>query len=363
MRLLLALLACTGAPALDSADSGAPPEDTGPADADGDGVYTPEDCDDTRAEVFPGAAEDPPGDGIDGDCEGGDGPAFVGCAPIRVPDEYPPIEEALADGIFSICLGPGTFTTAAIPADSEAPTALRGQGRNLTFVEDPSAHYEVKVLAGLTATGVVSAAGTLSFSDVSFVDATIDGFDSIIAERSAFVRSPIVVDVVERIAGIALLDSWIDGAEAGIVLNMDGCERGCSGLYTDLRMYGMTFTNNAAAIALDIAGDYDIYSVIENSVFYDNGAILTVKTPGGAAEVPRVSISGSGNVEWSERGTSFPDDYGFSTKEQDPLFDLAFSPPRPSADSPLIDAARGDATPLDFWGTTREEADKGAVER
>ena len=357
--MFLILLACTSDPANPNDSDNV--EDTGPTDADGDGVFTPDDCDDTREDVFPGA-DDPNGDGVDADCEGGDGVAYVACTPILVPDLYPTIEDALADRKLNVCLGPGTFTTAPLPDDTYAPTAIRGQGRELTFLEDPSGEYDVRVLSGLTATGKVSAAGSLAFSDVTFIDATLGGFDAVLADRCAFIRSPIEVDVYERIGAVALSDSWITGSDAGIVLRLSGCETSCSGLYSDMRMYGMTFTENEAAIALDIAGDYDIYSVIENSVFYDNGAVMTVEVPGGNAEVPRLYIDATGNVEWSEQGEAFPDGGDFSIKEQDPRLDLAFAPPRPTEDSPLIDSAKGDGTATDFWGVAREKADRGAVE-
>ena len=42
------------------------------ADTDGDGVATPEDCNDQQREVFPGAA-DRDGDGVDQNCDGVDG--------------------------------------------------------------------------------------------------------------------------------------------------------------------------------------------------------------------------------------------------------------------------------------------------
>jgi hypothetical protein len=48
------------------------PSYAGHDDRDYDGAYTPADCDDTRADRFPGAA-DPDGDGVDQNCDGVDG--------------------------------------------------------------------------------------------------------------------------------------------------------------------------------------------------------------------------------------------------------------------------------------------------
>jgi hypothetical protein len=51
------------------------------ADSDGDGIFTPADCDDANGAIHPGAA-DPPGDGIDQDCSGADAPS-----PARQPTQ------------------------------------------------------------------------------------------------------------------------------------------------------------------------------------------------------------------------------------------------------------------------------------
>ncbi len=61
---------------------GAEADDTGSgsSDEDGDGVNADEDCDDTNAQVYPGAVEIP-GDGIDNDCD------------ESTSDEYEPITE------------------------------------------------------------------------------------------------------------------------------------------------------------------------------------------------------------------------------------------------------------------------------
>lgn len=356
ISLSASLLGC----ATVDAETAGPVIDTGPTDADADGVMTPDDCDDSRADVFPGA-EDANGDAVDADCDGVDGVPFVGCTPIMVPDLYASIDEALAGGEFNICLGAGTFTHGPLPEGARNPSAFRGQGRDLTFVTDPSGHYEVRVLAGLTATGAASGSGSYTFNDVTLENATLSGFDNFLCDRCALINSPVDMSVDSRIAGIALSDCWISGADAGVRLELTGCNTNCSGYYTDLRMYNMTFSGNGAAIAMDLAGDYDIFFVAENSIFLDNGAVLTVKDHAGVS--PRFYADGNGNVEWSEGNDPFPDDLEFETKNQDPELDLAYSPPRPKEGSPMIDKAGSDATLTDFWGHTREDADKGAVER
>ena len=355
------LTGCAGAPPNDNSDADI--VDTGPADEDADGVFTPDDCDDTRADVYPGA-EDAPGDAIDADCAGGDGPPFVGCTPILVPDTYPTIEDALLAGKVNLCLGPGTFTPGPLPEGAASgPTAFRGQGRGVTFVNEPSGHYEVRVLAGITATGAVSGSGSYSFNDATLVDATIDSFDNFLCDRCAFVNSPVDVKVNQRVAGVALSDCWFADAPAAIQLELKGCAGSCTGYYTDLRMYNSTFTNNDVAISMDISGDYDIYFEVVNSIFFDNGAVLTVETGSGTATASRLYADGNGNVEWSEGNDPFPDDYDFNTKSQDPELDMAYAPPRPKEGSPVIDSAGNDGTIKDFWGNERVDADKGAVER
>jgi hypothetical protein len=47
--------------------------DTGADDIDGDGYCSPEDCDEVNADIHPEAG-DPPGDGVDQNCDGSDGP-------------------------------------------------------------------------------------------------------------------------------------------------------------------------------------------------------------------------------------------------------------------------------------------------
>ena len=360
LTLIVWLAACVGRTPIE--DSDAEIVDTGPTDEDADGIFTPDDCDDTRADVFPGA-EDAPGDAVDADCEGGDGPPFVGCTPILVPDTYPTIEDALTAGKVNLCLGAGTYTPGPLPEGAaSAPTAFRGQGRGVTIVNEPSAHYEVHVLAGITATGAVSGTGSYSFNDVTLVDATIDTFDNFLCDRCAFVNSPVDLKVNQRIAGVALSDCWFADAEAAIQLELKGCAGSCNGYYTDLRMYNSTFTNNDVAILMDISGDYDIYFEVDNSIFLNNGAVLTVETGSGTAT--RLHADGNGNVEWSDEGHDpFPDDEDFTTKSQDPELDMAYSPPRPREGSPMEDSAGNDGTLQDFWGNERVKADKGAVER
>ncbi len=76
-----------GGRGIEAVDTGDPP-DTGElgVDEDGDGWSTPEDCDDTRAQVYPGAP-DAPDDGIDSDCDGSDTRTTLvaggGCATAR----------------------------------------------------------------------------------------------------------------------------------------------------------------------------------------------------------------------------------------------------------------------------------------
>ena len=358
--LALLLAACAG-PAPIPADTDT---DTGPADADGDGVYTPDDCDDADAAVFPGAPEDPPGDGVDADCDGPDGVPYVGCAPILVPDVFPTIEDALSAGETSLCLGAGTFTPGALPEGARGPTAFKGQGRDQTFVTNPAASYRVGVLAGLTATGVVSGGGSLSGTDVSFVDADVSGVDSFLCDRCALVRSPVHVDVVERIAGIVLNDTWVTGAEDAITVVTSGCSdpSTCSGDFTDIRINNATFTDNARSFVMDLAGNYQVYLVVQNAVFLDDATILAVDIGGPGAE-PSLYPSGSDTVVYGTDGDGFPDGYSFRAREQDPQLDRAFSPPRPMEGSPLVDAAGDGSTLTDFWGVARDTPDRGAVER
>jgi hypothetical protein len=347
---LVLTLACT-APSDDTAAA-----DTSPVDADGDGVLSDADCDDADADVLPGA-QDPPGDAVDGDCDGSDGVAFAGCAPVVVPDVYPTIAEALAAGERDLCLGEGTFSLAP---GADGPTALRGQGRARTRVTDPAAYGPIGVLSGLTATGTLSAGGSLSWTDVTVEDATLSALDSLMCERCAFVRTPIVLEVYERIAGIALTDTWLHGAETAIHVTTRGCtDASCSGWFVDVRMNNTTFTDNGSAIALDLEGDYDVYVVATNGLFLDNPVLLGVD----ATSDPRVYPSGSSNLSWGTDGDGFPDGASFRARDEDPLLDRAFSPPRPLEGSPAIDAAGDDATQTDFWGLPREAPDRGAVER
>src|SRR5262245_19553911 len=73
---LITLMACYGVPASYYRDHpGAAPSAGGGAprtDGDGDGAFTPEDCNDADKTVYPGAA-DPDGDGVDQNCDGVDG--------------------------------------------------------------------------------------------------------------------------------------------------------------------------------------------------------------------------------------------------------------------------------------------------
>lgn len=83
---LVTLMACYGMTARPGAMAGG---DCG-GDADGDLVCAPRDCDDTRPDIYPGAA-DPDLDGVDQNCDGLDGwrdPATV-AVPPPAPAEPP----------------------------------------------------------------------------------------------------------------------------------------------------------------------------------------------------------------------------------------------------------------------------------
>ena len=66
--LVLVAVACGGSP---GGKAGGDTSSPVTADADGDGVPAPTDCDDGDGGVYPGAAE-VPYDGVDQDCDGAD---------------------------------------------------------------------------------------------------------------------------------------------------------------------------------------------------------------------------------------------------------------------------------------------------
>lgn len=90
---LVTLMACYGM----VARPGSPYDASCQSDSDRDTVCAPRDCDDTRADVFPGAA-DPDQDGVDQNCDGVDGwrdPAEVAVDPpapqvVDPPSDPPP---------------------------------------------------------------------------------------------------------------------------------------------------------------------------------------------------------------------------------------------------------------------------------
>lgn len=355
--MLLLALACAAPDPADTAPAG-------PTDADGDGVFTPDDCDDTDPDVFPGApAEDLPGDGVDAECDGHDGPPYEGCAPILVPDVHATIEDALAAGETSICLGEGTFTPTGLPEGARGPSAFKGQGRGRTILVDPAAFYAVGVLDGLTARGRVSGTGSLAYSDVTIEDAAVAGFDNLTCDRCAFVRAPISLSVTERIAGVVMTSSWIAEADPAIHVVTDGCSQAstCSGYFADVRLNNLTFTDNGTVFDLELSGNYDVYLVLENTVFLDQETLLAVDVSSRGAE-PSLSTSAQSSIAWGTTGEAFPTDYAFNVRENDPELDRAFSPPRPTESSPLVGTGSDDAALTDFWGVTREDPDKGAVE-
>ena len=70
------LMACYGGPPSDYPDPKPQTMCDGGVDSDHDGVCTPLDCNDQNTNVNP-TASDPPGDGIDQNCDGADGKAPV----------------------------------------------------------------------------------------------------------------------------------------------------------------------------------------------------------------------------------------------------------------------------------------------
>ena len=96
-------------------------------DRDGDGysaLFGGGDCDDTRADVYPGA-EDIPGDGIDQNCEGGDAPLP---APVVTEEQRPTVEVARTPpartGAFS-----GNLLIIAVDATRADRLGVAGYGR------------------------------------------------------------------------------------------------------------------------------------------------------------------------------------------------------------------------------------------
>ncbi|MBZ0238133.1 MAG: putative metal-binding motif-containing protein, partial [Deltaproteobacteria bacterium] len=89
---LVTLMACYGM----VARPGSPYDASCQSDNDRDTVCAPRDCDDARADVFPGAA-DPDEDGVDQNCDGVDGwrdPAEVAVDPPAPQVVDPPSEPA-----------------------------------------------------------------------------------------------------------------------------------------------------------------------------------------------------------------------------------------------------------------------------
>jgi MYXO-CTERM domain-containing protein len=81
-------------------------------DGDGDGSTGDDDCDDADDAIYPGAA-DPPGDGVDGDCDGTDPPA---------------LDSGGGTGATGVVAHTGSPTVAAhtgAPGETAAPTGAR----------------------------------------------------------------------------------------------------------------------------------------------------------------------------------------------------------------------------------------------
>ena len=360
MFALLVALACTDPKdAAAGDDSGTPvPE----VDPDGDGVLPPEDCDDQRADVYPGA-EDANGDGVDADCDGNDGTVYVGCSPIDVPDVHATIEDAIAAGDAAICLGEGTFTPGLLPEGRYGVSSFRGQGRGRTFMVDPAGYYPVSVLEGLTASGKVTASGSVYFTSVNLEDAVIADFDNFSCEKCALIRSPVQMYVKETIRGIVLSDTWVTEGDPGVHLEMDACTGTCAE-YCDLRLNNVTFTGNVVAFAMDLRGAHNIFFGLNNSIFADQTeALLTIDRASGSGASPDLYPSGNGNLQWNNGPDPFPNGESFNANEKDPELDMTYAPPRPGPDSPAVDSAGDEATSTDFWGHARKLPDKGAVER
>ena len=108
-------------------------------DNDGDGFGIDEDCDDTRAWIYPGAP-DFRGDGCDADCgveldtDGDDWPDDSDCA-VEDPDIFPCAPETVGDGLDSDC---GGATLEDPEGDDIRETGCRGEdprsGEELTPV-------------------------------------------------------------------------------------------------------------------------------------------------------------------------------------------------------------------------------------
>lgn len=111
--------------------------DTGPIDADGDGSPAADDCDDSRADVYPGAVE-VCRDGVDTNCDGLPGD----CAPRGVfsagtadtvvdacgawPEAIVNLGDTQGDGVDEIMFGPGglSLVTAAFPSSVRGAVAV-----------------------------------------------------------------------------------------------------------------------------------------------------------------------------------------------------------------------------------------------
>ncbi len=355
------LLACDGTEP--KVEDSSEPVDTGPQDADGDGVYTPDDCLDDNANAYPGA-EDHPGDNVDADCDGLDGIPIEGCSPIDVPDVYASIDEAVQNGDVNICLGPGEFTMAGVEEEDRL-AGLKGQGRGLTIVHDPAASDEVSTLDRLTVTGVAITGGGGNWYDVTAENASITGIDNFACTRCGLVNSPIELAVHETYGGISLVDSWLTQGDPAIHVVSTGCQtrEACSGLYMDVRAFNTTFSHNTRVYDLDLSGEYNLYLVADNSIFVGNTtSVLEVDLERGEV-TPGLGADGSKNTAWDNGADPWPDGYEIKNDEEDPELDFAFGPPRPLEGSSVIGATNSEATTTDYWGLPRDDdPDRGAVE-
>lgn len=342
----------------DSEDSGYPDFDDEFPDEDGDGWSALEDCDETNPDVHP-RAEDPEGDGIDGDCDGYDGDTWLGCGPVHVPDIWPTVADALASGNREPCLGEGTFTLPDGP-DIDFLFGAVGQGRDRTLLVLEDSGTYLAYVQQLTVTGA-------AHTDAGFrpVDAALSDFTVYLVpytmllhlERTTVEHSTIAGGGYSEL-GVWIQDSYI--VDSRIEFTMYGCwdedrDPSCGGA-GDFRIEVYNSTFEDCDYAFNVRADGDGYMTFRNNVFLrvDRFAYWDLAVLMGVEE--------AANIAW-ELGTA-PDleRDRVTLTELDPQFEEGTVPPRPSETSPLVDAAI-EGTETDYWRQPRTVPDIGAVER
>jgi hypothetical protein len=295
------------------------------------------DCDDGDPDVNPAASEIY-GDSVDEDCDGTTTPSGTWCTP-NVPTTYATVADAVSAGVTDICLDTGTYSYGGTLVGTVSGQGMAGS----TFVgglQGTATDVTVQGNIALTTDGTFTRVRSIGGIHAYLPSATAPGFTVTLRQCDVSGVGYTVwaenVQDTDAALTVSIYDSYLHGSHDGV------------------------FADAAGNISTGKSPDVDVY--VYGSTLIDSDADLYVRSLDMADVTLRIydtvyEFSGGAAASYGSYHR-----YLYNTSTDSSTLDMGYTPPRPAAGSPLIDAGGGYGSTTDFWGLPRTVPDIGAVE-